>query len=98
MTVEDEHAQREEKTTEDSLPVILISITSLKKITNPQYLAVMINPFSITPRQKLSSPIPCLPKLIIHSRCQLQHWETRRGILHGIPIGTWTAWATPTEH
>ncbi len=40
--------------------VILISITSLKEITNPQYLAVMIDPFSITPRQKMSSPIPCL--------------------------------------
>ncbi len=55
--------------------VILISITSLKEITNPQYLAVMINPFSITPHQKLSSPIPCLPKLIIHNTSLVVLWQ-----------------------
>ena len=48
---------------------------SLKEITNPQYLAVMINPFSITPRQKLSSPIPRLPKLIIHNTSLVVLWQ-----------------------
>ena len=58
-------------------PVILISITSLKEFTNPHYLAVMINPFSIIfPRQKLSSPIPRLPKKwIIHNTSLVVLWQ-----------------------
>ena len=49
----------------------LISLTSLEEFTNPHYLTVTINPFSMFPHQKLSSPIPRLPKSIIHSNCRV---------------------------
>ena len=56
-------------------PVISISSTSLKENSNPKYLNVMINPFSVSPRQKCSSLIPHLQKLIIHNTLLVILWQ-----------------------
>ena len=56
-------------------PVISISSTSLKENSNPKYLNVMINPFSVSPRQKCSSLIPHLQKLIIHNTSLAVLWQ-----------------------